>query len=92
MANQLCIEKSEPSKTRRLPFLPRIGLFIDIAGRQITYRQVPITETLLNLRDVGFSMANLMKVAAKQFNEIKFPNATASCESAPKKRTPLTSK
>jgi hypothetical protein len=75
MPNSLCVEKSKRTKTRKLPFLPRFGFIVEIGGRQIAYRQVPLTETLLNLRERGFSMKNLVKVAMEQINEVKFPKA-----------------
>jgi hypothetical protein len=73
MANQLCVEKSKRTKTRKLPFLPRFGFVIEVGGRQISYRQVPMTETLLNLRERGFSMKNFVRVALEQLGEIELP-------------------
>ncbi len=70
MSNMICVEKSKPSSLKRLKFLPRVGLVIDFAGQEITYRQAPLLETLVNLRKRGFSMKNLMEVALTQFSEI----------------------
>ena len=73
MANMLCLQKTEPSKLRRLPLLPRIGITIELAGRQLTYKQAPLLETLLNLKDRGFNLKNLAKVAQEELDEIRFP-------------------
>jgi hypothetical protein len=79
MANTLCIEKTKRTKTRKLPLLPRFGVVVEIGGRQFAYRQVPITETLLNLRERGFTMQNFVKIAAEQLAEIKFPKLKMKC-------------
>ena len=73
MANMFCVHKAERTKMRKLPFLPRIGITIDVAGRQFIYKQSPILETVLNLRDRGFSLKNLAKAAAEELDEIRFP-------------------
>ena len=73
MANILCVEKSKKSKVRRLAFLPRFGLTVDIGGRQFIYRQAPMLETVVNLFHRGFSMKNLMNVAHDQLSEIELP-------------------
>jgi hypothetical protein len=73
MITKLCVQTSKPSKLRRLAFLPRIGLIVDVGGRQFTYRQAPLAETLLNLAHRGFSMKNLMEIGFQQFREIELP-------------------
>lgn len=73
MSNILCVEKSKPSSLKRLRFLPRIGLVLDIGGREITYRQAPILEALYNLRGKGFSLKNLLEVSFLQLKEINLP-------------------
>jgi hypothetical protein len=87
MSNVISVEKSKPSKVKRLKLLPRIGLVIDFAGKELTYRQVPLLETLLNLRDKKLSVKNFMQVAYQQLNEInlrKQPTVAEIC--GPKKR------
>jgi hypothetical protein len=73
MANMFSVNKAERSKLRKLPLLPRIGLTVDVAGRQFTYKHAPILETLLNVRERGFSVKNLVRVASEQLAEIGFP-------------------
>lgn len=92
--NAICVEKSnkpKKSKVKRLNFLPRIGLTIDFAGTQITYRQAPILETVVNLFDRGFSMKNLMDVSFEQLQEISLtklnPCEEAAAPTKPKKVT-----
>ena len=71
--NLICFEKSPRTRSRKAPFLPRFGFFVDVAGRRVTYRQIPMIETLLNLRERGFSAKNLRQIALEQFNEIVIP-------------------
>jgi hypothetical protein len=78
MANMFCVNKAERTKTRKLPLLPRFGVTVEIAGRQFTYKQVPFIETILNLRERGFSRKNLTKLASEELAEIRFPASDAS--------------
>ncbi len=73
MANMFSVNKAERTKTRKLPLLPRFGVTVEIAGRQFTYKQVPFIETVLNLRERGFTVKNLVKLAAEELAEIRFP-------------------
>jgi hypothetical protein len=71
MAMIVSLEKAKESKLKRLKWLPRIGLMIDVAGYRLSYRNVPIAETVLNLFETGFSMKNLMKVSTQQCREVE---------------------
>lgn len=73
MATMFSMHKSERTKLRRLPFLPRIGIVVDFAGQRLTLKHAPLLETALNLRDRGFNLKNLRKVLAEELNEIRFP-------------------
>ncbi len=66
-------EKKKPSKTRKLPFLPRFGIYIDFAGRDFVYKQTSLLETALNLQERGLSLSNFTKLMVEQFAEIQFP-------------------
>lgn len=74
MANMFSVTKAERSRLRRLPFLPRFGIVIEVAGRRFSYKQAPMLETLLNLKDRGFSVGNLVSLAKEQLSEIAFPH------------------
>lgn len=82
MANSISIEKAKPSKVRRLKFLPRLGVTIELGGRQITFRHAPIFETLLNVFDRGLSFKNLIEVSREQLREIEIPKLKSSREGA----------
>lgn len=71
-------EKTKPSRTRKLPFLPRIGFVIDVAGRRFSIRQVPLLESLTNLIQWGLSRSNLERIEAEQLAEVVFPVAQKS--------------
>lgn len=73
MVHLFKIQKSGKSATRKLPLLPRFGFFLDIAGRQISFRQVPVTETIVNLLERGPSLLNFNAIVKEQLQEIKFP-------------------
>ncbi len=78
----VALKKSRPSKLKRLKFLPRFGLTVDFAGRELHYRHTPILETLINLKGKKPSFAGLMEVALEQFREIDLLKAP---KSGPKK-------
>jgi hypothetical protein len=71
MGSFLRVEKSKPTSVKRLSFLPRFGVVIDICGKQFTYRQAPILETLFNLIGKGFTLKGLKEVAFQQLAEIE---------------------
>lgn len=60
------------SKTRKLPYLPRLGLVIDFAGYELTLKFAPFLEAVLSLPERGFSSQNLTDITAEQFDEIAF--------------------
>ena len=80
MAYTLHFQKVERTKLRRLPFLPRFGITIDTFGRQLTIKQVPLLETLLNLRDRGFNLGNFRRLAKEEWDEIRFPTKGSASE------------
>lgn len=73
MANMFKVIKSEPSKSRKLPFLPRVGLVVDAFGLQFVFKGVPLAETFLSARERGLTLANLRKAAEDQLAEVTFP-------------------
>ena len=77
MAYTFYVQNTERTKLRRLPFLPRFGITVEAFGRQLTVKQVPLLETLLNLRDRGFSFSNFKKLAKEEWDEIRFPGRPA---------------
>ena len=74
MVNIFKIERTSRTRTRKLPFLPRLGLVIDIGGRRISYRQAPVLETLFNLLERGATRSNFDKIIAEQLYEIALPS------------------
>lgn len=67
-------QKKHASRLRKTPWLPRLGIYIDIAGYELTLKQVPLLETAINLVERGLNLAQLRKIRREQFSEIKFPN------------------
>lgn len=74
MANMFSVQKVGLSKLRKAPFLPRVGLTLEVAGRQFSFRYAPFLETLLVLRERGYDLRSLPKIAGEIFDEIKFPS------------------
>ena len=68
------VDRSEKSRSRKLPFLPRIGLVIDFGGRRFSFRHAPLLETLLNLLERGANRSNLQKIVTEQLYEISLPS------------------
>lgn len=73
MVSVFRIEQSRKTRSRKLPWLPRVGFVLDIGGRRISYRQAPVLETLFNLLERGASKTNLNKIIAEQLYEICLP-------------------
>lgn|GEM_PF-5183632 len=51
--------------------MPRFGFTLDFAGYELNYRQASIFEALVNLKERGFSLKNLLDVSMEQLCEIK---------------------
>ncbi len=74
MINLLRIERVKRTRSRKIPFLPRIGLVVEVAGRRVSYRQAPIFETILNLLERGATKSNFDKIVMEQLYEISLPS------------------
>ncbi|MDD9950975.1 MAG: hypothetical protein OXT67_05355 [Zetaproteobacteria bacterium] len=66
-------EKRKKTGTRKLPFLPRVGIYIDFAGYEVVLKHVPIMETLVNINPYHLTRAKLQQVMAMQMDEVNFP-------------------
>ena len=77
MINLFKIERLKPTKTRKLPLLPRLGIVVELGGRRFSYRQVPLFETLVNLMERGPSFSNLQKIVMEQLYEVNLPSRTS---------------
>ena len=73
MVNLFKIERLSPSKTRKAPLLPRLGIVVEIGHRRYSYRHVPVIETLINLIEQGPSFSNFRKIMLEQLYEVNFP-------------------
>ena len=73
MATEFLARRKKLSKTRKLPFLPRVGVYIDVAGYEVVYKIVPFFETLANLVSEHLSPASLRRVRNQQLAEVQFP-------------------
>ncbi len=73
MASMLRILKAESTKLRRVKFLPRIGLTVEMGGRVLVFKHTPALETFLNLKQRGLTLKNLGKLAIDELEEIRFP-------------------
>ena len=75
MGTLFSIEKKPDSKLRKIPFLPRIGIYIDVAGYEIVFKKAPILEALFNLLEGGgLKMRNIKNISKQQLSEIQFPS------------------
>jgi hypothetical protein len=73
MATMLRLLKAESAMLRRVQFLPRVGMTVELGGRVLVFKHTPTLETLLNLKDRGFSLKNLTKLAIEELEEIRYP-------------------
>lgn len=67
------ISKSTATKLRKLPFLPRFAVTIEFLGQQYTLRSTPFLETILNVRELGFSLSNWRRISEQELAEIRLP-------------------
>ena len=65
-------KKKQQPKTKRISFLPRIGIYVDFLGREISLKQVPSLETIYNVVTSGVTLSNLKNITKRQLSEIKF--------------------
>jgi hypothetical protein len=87
MSSSLSFGKSPKSATRKLPLLPRFGFFIDIGGRQLSYRKVPLLETLANMiEDKNVGMKGLIETTRTMMREVRLSGFETQnlCESEEK--------
>ena len=77
MINLFKVERLRPTKTRKIPFLPRLGFVVELGGRRFSYRQVPLIETILNLMERGPSFSNLQKIVLEQLYEVNLPSRSS---------------
>ena len=68
------VQKRKPSPTRKLPYLPRIGLYVDFGARELTLKYVPLLESLLNVAEQPkVTVAAFSRVVKQQIGEVAFP-------------------
>ena len=72
MAFEFISKKTKKTSTKRLSILPRVGIYIDVLGREFTFKNVPVIETAYNLVTSGLTVSNLKKITKRQFSEIDF--------------------
>ena len=72
MAIELKAKKKKKSFTKRLSLLPRVGIYLDLFGREYTFKGVPILETVYNLVTSGLTISNFKKITKRQFSEVDF--------------------
>ena len=72
--NLFKVDKSEKSRSRKFPLLPRVGIVVDVAGKRFSFRHAPLVETLWNLLERGPTRQNLEKILAEQLYEISLPS------------------
>jgi len=67
-------EKIQFSKIRRIPFLPRIGIVVELGDKRLAYKYVPVIETIVNLLDGPLTLSRLKNIVKNQFAELQFPS------------------
>src|SRR4051794_4960566 len=95
MATQIHWSAAQLTSTRKIPFLPRLGLIVDFGTRRFFIKHVPVLEPLANLLD-GLSRAKakglpaLLKTARQQLDEV--PLAAAGAHAARPGKSPARGK
>lgn len=69
-------KRRKKTKSRQLPYLPRIGIYVDWAGYESVFKFAPLMEAFMSLPERGMSVYQLIKVSKEQLSEIKFPKVT----------------
>lgn len=70
MALEFSSRKAPSTTTRKLKFLPRFGLMLDIGGREFTIKQASIFEAIANMKRKEINFHNLKTISNKILNEI----------------------
>jgi hypothetical protein len=66
--------RSKGGPARSVPYLPRVGIYIDFGNRLLAIRAVPVIETLVNCISRGIAPRHASKVIKEQCEEINFPS------------------
>ncbi len=74
IVNLFRVDRSEKSRSRKFPWLPRVGVVVDFAGRRFSFRHAPLFETVMNLLERGLTRSNLEKIVTEQLYEISLPS------------------
>lgn len=73
MSTDFYAKKKKASKLRKMPFLPRIGLYVDVAGYEVVFKYAPFLEAIASLVGQPMGLSQLKKISKEQLAEIKFP-------------------
>lgn len=72
------LKKKKNSHIRKFPFLPRLGIYIDVAGYEFIFKQVSLLEAMANLPERGFLASQVKKIIKEQLEEVHFPKKEKS--------------
>ncbi|MCB9229381.1 MAG: hypothetical protein H6618_07195 [Deltaproteobacteria bacterium] len=78
MGTEFFIHRRKKSRSRQVPVLPRIGIYIDWAGYETVFKYSPLLEALLQLQEKGISVYNLIRISKEHLSEITFPERKKS--------------
>ena len=66
-------QRKRSSTRRKLPYLPRVGLYVDFAGYEMMFKHAPLMEAVVELLDKGWPLSQLDNIRKKHLSEIQFP-------------------
>ena len=72
MCVEWSLQKKAASRLRKLLWLPRIGIYVDVLGYEFTLKKVPYLEAFWNVAQTKISPANFRRILKEQLAEVQF--------------------
>lgn len=82
------VGSKKTSGKRKLPYLPRLGAYIEFGNKKITYKHTSALENLLETIDQGWSTEAFKRTTLSSLKQVKLQ--TKSGKSAPKTKKSAT--
>lgn len=67
------LKRSKVPPTRKFPFLPRVGIYVDAFGYEFIFKHVPLLESAAMLIEKRWPLRRIDKASKDLMKEIRFP-------------------
>lgn len=73
IALEFFIQKKANDAGRSLPYLPRVGVYIDFAGLELVFKKTSFLEAIIEVAENNLHPSNLYRISRKHLAQIRFP-------------------